>query len=202
MGIFGNYEEKGIITEITKKKDGFSIMMGSMGFFLKKENIGKAVPKMGDTLVLHTYAGSSIRGVDLNGKVLYYFSDDELEEQHRILKEKMKKENEERFKKEKSQMDADYEALPEYFQKRIDRFRTNNPDFRIEHESYELFCCKEAVKIANVYKTPEKVEELKAMNYEDILEIADIEDGHTYNTINGAMALAYHYLKDPANVEK
>lgn len=47
-------------------------------------------------------------------------------------------------------MDVDYENLPDAFKKRIDRFRANNPDFRFEFESYELFCCMEAVKIAEI----------------------------------------------------
>lgn len=205
MSKYHTHADELIIESVDGDSDdnGFYISANSSGFYLKKSNIGGAVPKKGDKITIHVYGGSSIRGVDLNGKKLYYFTDAEIDAERKKRAEAYKKEQEERFEKEKDQLDADFDALPEIFQKRIERFRKNKPTFRVEFESYEMFCCKEAVKIANACKTPEKVKEFKElMSYEEQLEFAEIDDGHSGNTFGCACALAYHYLTEKENVAK
>lgn len=110
------------------------------------------------------------------------------------------KEKQTKFKEQKAQLDKDYDALPPAFQARIDRFRKNNPRFRIDYESYEIFCCKEAVKIAKACKTPQDVEKFKHLNYNKQREIADIDNGHSDNTFGCAVNLAYWYLKESISI--
>src|SRR5690606_38613321 len=56
---------------------------------------------------------------------------------------------------ERAERDARVAALPECFQKRIARFRRNNPDFYWEYEAYEMAVCVDAVKIADAMRNDE-----------------------------------------------
>jgi hypothetical protein len=190
------------IREVTKSKDWYSISTtGSTCFGLKKK-WGK-VPKVGDIVTLHTKNFSHIVGMDLNGERCFLFTEAELD-QHRIEElARMEKEKMERFEREREQMDKDYEALPECFKKRIDRFRANNPDFRVDYEGYELFCCNEAVKIAHACKTPETILKFKSKKWEvQKRMVPTLSDGHSGNTFGCAVHLAYWYLTNEDGVIK
>ena len=91
---YNTYEDALTITEVSEDGKGFSVSAESSGFYVKKENIGSAIPKVGDKITLHVYGGSCIRGVDLNDKPLYYFTDEDIEEQNRIQIEKYNKQKE------------------------------------------------------------------------------------------------------------
>jgi hypothetical protein len=196
------HKEDYTIKKVSEGENWYSISTTkSIGFGLKKK-WGK-VPKEGDTVTLYTKGFSHIIGMDLNGERCFLFTEEELE-QHRIKElARMEKEQQERFERDRVQMDKDYESLPGCFQKRIDRFRANNPKFRVEFEAYELFCCTEAVKIANACKTPEAV--LRFNNNEwdqQVKQVPDLSDGHSGNTFGCAVVLAYWYLTDEEGVKK
>ncbi len=198
-----NYQETRTITDVRESEDWFEISQDGMCCGLKKKY--GVTPKVGDKLTVHTKGGTfgTIRGMDLNGSRIFWKTDEELEQERLEWLANNEREKKERFEKNKAQMDADYEALPDAFKKRIDRFRANNPDFRVEFESYELFCCMEAVKIANACQTPEKVQEFKILNWEEQTEMVEgLSDGHSGNTFGCAVALAYLYLSDENNVSK
>ncbi|MBB76586.1 MAG: hypothetical protein CMJ75_18935, partial [Planctomycetaceae bacterium] len=90
------------------------------------------------------HAGSAIRGVVIGDEVSYYRTAEEQkqasEEAIAAALEEKKQAYEEGGLKER--LDADYESLPPLFQRRIDRFRTNNPDFRWKWETYEMAAVK------------------------------------------------------------
>src|ERR1035437_7678603 len=97
--------------------------------------------------------GYSVRGIEIDGNIMRYRTPAQAEEDHKKMCEKMDKDRQKEFKKNKKNLDKDYKNLPIIFQQRIDKFRNNNPNFRWEYEPYEMFCCKEAVKIAKALKT-------------------------------------------------
>jgi hypothetical protein len=160
-------------------------------------------PKPGD--VVRRYGrgiGFSVRGLFLNGKKVRYQTAAEMEAEH-------KRENEERhakkcreFEEQKAERDRRYEALPEIFRKRIDKFRRNNPNFRVEYEPYELFCCEEAVKIAAALKTPEEIDRFYKLPWEEQRALVPIDEGHSGNTFGCACMLAKLYLTRPEYVEQ
>lgn len=198
-----NCQETRTITDVQESEDWFEISQDGMCCGLKKKY--GVTPKVGDKLTVHTKGGTfgTIRGMDLNGKRIFWKTDEELEQERLEWLANNEREKKDRFEKNKAQMDADYEALPDAFKKRIDRFRENNPDFRVEFESYELFCCMEAVKIADACKTPEKVQEFKSLNWDEQMKMVEgLSDGHSGNTFGCAVALAYWYLSDENNVSK
>lgn len=190
------------IEEIHEHDDSWSISTKEGSGFMIRKKWG-VEPKVGDIVTLYTKGFSFIRGIDLNGQELFYKTDAQLEA-HRIKEKiRMEKEKEEKFVKNKERMDAQYDALPEVFRKRIVRFRSNNPKFRQDYEDYELFCCEQAVIIANALKTPEKVKEFKEMDWDSQMElIPEIDCGHSGNTFGCAISLAYQYLSDADLVSK
>ena len=193
-------EKDGIIQKVTEDKDSFYInMVGSWSFCLFKKY--GVVPKAGDKVALYTVNYSTVRGVDINDVKVFYKSDAELEAERNEWLINYDKEKLETFEKNKAQLDADYESLPENFKKRIDRFRKNNPKFRVEYEGYEMFCCKEALKIAAVCKTTADITKFHALNYEGQLEmVPTLSDGHSGNTFGFACALARFQIECPNRV--
>jgi hypothetical protein len=196
-------EEELIITAVTPDKDGkwISISAGSCGFGLEtKYNV---VPKVGDTIILHTVGWSLIRGITLNGTLIYYKTDEDLELERLEQQLKYEQEKQELFKKEVKSLDKKYSKLPQVFKDRIDRFRANNDRFRIDFESYELFCCEQAVVIAKACKTPAGVQEFSKMEWKDQMnKVKKLSDDHSGNTFGMSTQLAYWYLEQPDVVTK
>lgn len=125
----------------------------SSGFGLDKK-YGRE-PKVGMQVTCHLHRGSMIRGIELNGVSVFYKSDQELEDDHQKFRIDLRKRREEEFAANKEQMDGDFDVLPPKFKRRIERFRNGDPDFRVEDEAYEMASLKEAVRIADHFKTAE-----------------------------------------------
>lgn len=180
----------------------YSISANSNGFILyKKYNI---VPKVGDTITLYCKGFSHIRGMDINGIKIFYKTDEELEA-HRVKElAKIEQRQRDEFEKSKPKLDAQYESLPNCFKQRIDKFRTNNPEFRIKYESYEMFCCLEAIKIANGCKTVNKIREFHKNSFTAEMKalVPDLDGGHSGNTFGMACQLAVIYLESPKHLRQ
>lgn len=160
--------------------------------------------KIGDVVTLHTVNVSTIRGVDINEVPVFYKTEENLETKHQEWPTNYEKKKRNTFKENKARMDADYESLPDNFKKRIDRFRKNNPKFRIDFEEYELFCCKEALKIAKAFKNRWEIAKFKddLLWEQQIREVPDLSSDHSGNTFNCACMLASLHLECPDMVPK
>jgi len=179
------------ITDVSDWEDMWSLRAGSGGFGLAKKYGVK--PEIGDEVTIHVYQGSCIRGMELNGVLVFYKTDMDIErerEEYRVAREIEKKET---FERNKASMDAKYETLPQCFKDRIDRFRSESPDFRLEHEAYEMFCIEQGILIANACKTAENIR--KFIDGERSL-VPDLDDGHSGGTMAGSCRLAYWYLEN------
>lgn len=123
--------------------------------------------------------GHPVRGLFVRGQCVFYRTlveqrakeQAEIAEQHAADKAQ--------FERDRASMDARFEALPDEFRRRILRFRAGNPDFRWRFESYELFCCEEAMKV---------------------LTEAPLSDQHSGNTEGFARYLARIYAEQPEAV--
>ena len=174
------------------------------GFFLYSK-WGCATPKVGDTLTMYTVNYSTVRGVDINGNMVFYKSDETLEKEHQDYKKDYEAKKLADFEKGKDQLDKNFDALPDFFQKRILGFREKNPKFRVDYESYEMFCCKEAMKIVTAIPdlTASLMTKFKDLSFEaQLAAIPTLSDGHSGNTFNCACALALAYVLDPSKVLK
>lgn len=190
------------ITEVIKKEEWFSISTkeGSCFGIKTKYNV---TPKVGDKVTLHSRGGCDIRGIDLNGVKLFYKTDAELETERTEWLKNNEIATQKKFTEEKESMDAQYSTLPKIFQERIDKYRQNNPRFRVDYEGYELFCCGQAVVIAEGCKTAKGVEKFKKLKWEQQKKmVKKLDDGHSGNTFGASCALAYWFLQQPENVIK
>ena len=189
-------KEKRIIEKVKDLDDAYEISTESgICFILSKDH--KVVPKPEDTVTLYTFNCSSIRGVDINGEKVFYKSDEQLEKERKEYHKKLQKQREERFKKEKPKLDEKYKNLPKPFKDRIDKFRDNCDNFRVEYESYEMLCCVEAVKIANVFDSAEELTNFTG----DLFKKCNLSDGHSGNTFGAAKFLAKVYLENPKHLK-
>jgi len=198
-----NYQETNLITKVTESEDWYSISQGGLCCGLKKSYGVK--PKVGDKLTVHTKGGSfgTIRGMDLNGKKIFWKTDEDLETERLEWLRKNEEEKQQKFKDGVAELDKQYNALPKCFQERIDKFRANNDRFRIDYEGYELFCCEQAVAIADACKTPDEVQLFaKKECAEQLTQVPTLSDGHSGNTFGAACHLAHWYLSNPKNVVK
>ena len=160
------------IERVTEEKDGWELMHnGHWCVFLFRKHRKKFNPKVGDTLGLCSDSWG-IRGLSINGKVAFYRTREEqkLHDQKEMEKEGAIQRN---------------------------KFRNNNPDFRWKYETYEMFCCKEAVKIARALKTPTAIQKFQD-NPRKHLELVSKE--HSGNTFGMSCYLAYLYLTNPKGV--
>lgn len=137
-----------IITEVkNREEDGMSwytISCESSGFGMPKVD-GVDPPEVGDRVRMWNYRGMMILGMALRGTVVYYRTEEE--NQARLEAEAQEKEAKDKAEWEatgQAELQARYEALPEAFQHRIDKYRRNNPRFGWRFEAYEMTCCEQA----------------------------------------------------------
>jgi hypothetical protein len=197
-----NWKETRKIDKVEEYEDSYTITQGIMCCGLSKKY--GVIPKVNDQLTIHTKGGAfgTIRGMDLNGEKIFWKTDEDLEAERVEWLRKHEEEKQQRFKDNVAKMDETYNSLPKCFQERIDRFRTNNDRFRIDYEEYELFCCTEAIKVANACKTTEKIDAFVKMKYEEQIKLVNLDEGHSGNTFGACITLAYLFLTEPENVCK
>jgi len=165
--MIGTMTETEIIKEVVEQEDGFSVGLPGSTYYKREFNLW-----------------------------CFYKSDEDLDNDHKKWVAEYHRKQEEDYKKYKDQYDEQYQSLPPEFKQRIDNFRKNNERFRYELEPYELFCCTQAVLIANTLKTTDKIREFSEStdrwNY-----VPDLDKGHSVNTLDAATQLAYWYLQQP-----
>lgn len=146
-------------TEIVKNaecKDGRTWYIdteSSTGFGVSRERVERAIwdgfkPEPGDEVTLYCRNWSSVVGLDWKGERVFLYTQEEWDAETAFMTARDDRQKAERFERDRARLDAEYDALPQVFKDRIDRFRGNNPTFRPDFESYEMFVCTEAVKLA------------------------------------------------------
>ena len=142
------------ITQVSARPSGKSWSMsfaaGSMS--LAREDFDPDVPRdlepqVGDLLRL--YGVDQIRGVDLNGRQLYYRTRQQSEMQRRLTTIDHHGELRERFASGREKLDAEVAALSAPLQARIERLRAQDSDFRWKEEAQMLVIYVAADRIAD-----------------------------------------------------
>lgn len=155
-------------------------------------------PQPGDTLRVYGLLGMPMQGQVLNGHVIWYRTPEEREVHRQRQLEDYAAARRRRFDVERAALDAQYDDLPAPFRKRIDRFRSAKPDFRIDSESYEMFCLAQAALLAAHFGTEEAVRAWNAIrSYDEQMRQAPPgwSDEHSGNTAGAAVALACAVLR-------
>lgn len=96
--------------------------------------------------------GGALHGIDVKvdgqWKEVFYETPREQELRRLEYLAHSDRERRERFEQERAKMDERFAVLPKLFQFRVQRRRENNASFRLDWESYEVFCCQQATVFA------------------------------------------------------
>jgi hypothetical protein len=212
----------GFVTEVTANQqgEGWTVTWrepheekGTWGCFVPLLRDDQPVPEEGSPVRVYGRFGSRIHGIIVNGQCVYYRTPEQRAEHHHRWVENYHREQKERFERERGQLDADYEALPDIFKQRIARFRAEDPDFRWSSEAYEMFCVTQAAMLADHFRnqTGDPLLAIEAIREWDKINSARHDppydwrgqleavpgwsDGHSGNTHGGSIALAIAYLR-------
>lgn len=192
--------EAATITKVEPGKDGWTISHGGMCFWVAREH--GVEPHVGDAA--RFYGRGFVRGLTLNGRVVFYRTAEQQEEKHRadVAADKQKRRDE--FEQTgRAKLDADYVSLPAEFKRRLDGLRRRNPNFRWEFEGYEMMVCRDAALIAQTLKTVDAVREYGAAGYDEQRRLVpDLSDDHSGNSHGAAVRLAWLWLSKPELVEQ
>ena len=191
-----------VVTEICKEKDGYSLTFSdglslSCPLYSSKPRIGSIVRLYGKGF------GYNARGIVIDGVIVRYrtVKGEARYNKQQVALERRRKIQE--FRLNRADRDRRIAALPDIFRKRIRWFQLKGKDFRWDLESYELFCCEEAVKIIN-YVNKRKVDaeqalEIieKARNSKRLQKAIRLDMGsHSGNTFGTALSLAKADVSD------
>lgn len=188
------FDEETAITEVTEGDTHWYIRTAdSSGFGLDKKY--GVEPKVGQTITVECVQGSLIRGVVLDGRRVFYKTDEDLEAEHQEWLRERLIEKEAKLPGNIEQ----YEALPEPWKSRVDAFRKRGGhEWDLDYLGYEVFCCQEAAKIADRFDTVEDIKTFWDAPYKKQQEmLPDLSDGHSGNSFGAACHLAMTYKTNP-----
>lgn len=209
--------EDGPITSVKESDTGWEVTHDGWTIFVPNmpiQQYGRVlrpaiVPKVGDRLRLYGSFGHPVQGIQINEDVVFYRDQEQREASRRRWLEDHEAQKARSFTLRQGELDAEFDALPPFFRRRIERFRDENPDFRKDSEGYEMFACTEAVKIAYALEPtiPVPSEESIAAAVKEFYDkpwdeqkriVPDLGEGHSGNTFGGACSLAVAYLRHRA----
>ncbi|TFD27490.1 hypothetical protein [Cryobacterium cryoconiti] len=117
---------------------------GSTGFMTPAEHGKHLTP--GTVFELELTNGSTITGIRVAGAWLYRKSDEDLDEEHRVMVEGFDRDRREQLAKHRDAWQARQDALPEWIRARIEGFHvTGGENFALEGWGYELVVAELAV---------------------------------------------------------
>lgn len=165
-------------------------------------------PKAGETVHLYGKGlGYEVRGIVVEGRVYRYKTEEQAKVDHEAWCEERRKKAEAKLEATRAERDAKIAALPKLFRDRIERFQRTTPDWRRDHEEYEIFCCEEAVKIVQHVLEQHVSTSIVLDRFREDAELQKAVLGksleqHSGNTFGAACNLASLFLNSPENVVK
>jgi hypothetical protein len=200
MRLDTQYEEF-TITEARRYSDGngWSLSLsGGYGFGCPATDLVTPTPGMKARLYGRGF-GWPVRGLEIDGHRIFYRTE---QEQHdKAAADAMERELRQKADFEASESDyrTQLAALPEVFQRRFARFEAGNPEFPWRYGWYEIAACKQAVALAEHFKTPER---LRAWLDKDApaKDFNAWDDSLSGNQVGVAKRLAWWLLSEPENV--
>jgi hypothetical protein len=168
------------------------------GFCIGAGKVEGVNPKAGDTLRCYGKGlGFSVRGMAVNGNVLFYSSEEDFELKQQLERQEQLDKDRIEYEKNKDDFDRRLSVMPGPFQERIIGFRNANAEFW-RHEPYEFFVCEEAVKFAGHFKASSTLLGWAKLDHDQqVAQFADLDQDHSGNTFSAAVRLAECCLDKP-----
>jgi hypothetical protein len=197
-----------VLAKVEPAQDGSGwYVTSTKGWGIFVPNIsGVPTPKAGDVLWNFGSIGQPVQGQILNNHVIWYRWPEQRAVHRATELARYAAEKRQRFERERETLDARYQALPEPFRARIDRFRAKDPDFRVDSEAYESFILQQAALLAAHFKTEDAVlawERIGSKDgdppYDHDRQMAEApagwSDGHSGNTYGCAVRFALALIR-------
>jgi len=158
----------------------------------------KIAPKVGETVKLFgAGVGSAVRGIVIDERLYRYQTVDQEAEAHSQWLAEYDRVQKEDWEKNKIDILARLELLPDLFRERLKGFMAKDPKFASAAMglAYELFASEQAVEIAKHLDSVGAVEAFRGENCESQkLLVPTLDEGHSGCTFGMAVSLAKHYL--------
>lgn len=194
------------ITSVRQAEGGWYVEMSGWSIGVSGD-VCNQEPKPGESIRLYGKGiGYEVRGIVIAERVYRYDTEAEAELRRESEKRQQEEERQQKLETERPERDARIAALPEAFRQRIARLQRSLPHWRRDFETYELFVCEEATKIAKaVYSMSLEEKTLRVLgSAENIIQTfhdspemqkaAGISDEHSWNTFGQACTLALRSL--------
>jgi hypothetical protein len=204
---FHRHTDSGVIAEVQDNSDSYCVTTTCGTGFGGINKPVRIVPQVGQTITFYLYQGSRVQGIDLDGKELFFKTQQELEVERQEEADKMKskkiKEKEEFYSElanPNSEFNKRLSQLPKVFKQRFQKFFRLGDNFWA-HAWYELVACETSLKIAYACKSWQKISLFHKMSWnEQKLMIPTMDNGLSGNQFGFACFAARVYLRDPKNV--
>lgn len=173
-------------------------MDGGLAILIPNDEGQRDPPREGEILRLYGRGlGYSARGAAVGERVYYYRTPAEEDAHHAAMVARMKSERADEFVAKRAEFDADVAALPTVFRLRVERFMRRG-GWAEEFGRYEVFACKEAVKVAAHFPTADALRAFAESDYVTQKAMApDLAwDDHSGNTFGTAVTLALVHAHD------
>jgi len=193
------------IQRVSEDENGYTLTHSGRWMIFCPKVKGFPAPQVGE--ILRTYGrgiGYTVRGITVNGRVYRYATEEQENAAHKQWCLDQEAEREQKLAANIADHDARIAALPKVFRERLEKFqRDGGHAFRRDYEDYELFCCEQAVLIADTLKTPDAIADFKIKSWTEQKQLVPgLDDEHSGNTFGSACAMAFVYLKDQELVTK
>jgi hypothetical protein len=214
--------DEGVIVRVTPHSRGgdWTVQVKQSGWegtiSLTVPNLtGRPDPRVGQTIRIYGGGVGSFHGIDLGGQEVFWRTPwERFAERVRWLAQH-DRDKREAFERERATLDRRVAELPLPLKARIERFRREDPKFRMDSEAYEMAAVGDAPKIARAIATERgwklaedlaapgvhedevraAVEDFRAASYEEQKRrVPDLDEGHSGNTFSAAVMLAYRLL--------
>lgn len=186
------------LTHVNENESGYVLSRGGRMFSAPKKLLGNAVPKVGDMVQLSMTDNGVIRGLKLNGKEIYFKTNEQLQQERIDTLQKIREEKRAAFIAYEKHATRDYNSLHKCLRAEIDDLRAQGQEQREQWEPEVMFTLIEAMKIANTLKTPEAVKAFWNATYEKKQELVPTlsNDHFAHHTLELACAGAYQVAKE------
>lgn len=191
--------EKIANVEASGERGWFLTFEGGSGIFCTNEHCAQT-PQPGETARLYGKGfGYQVRGIVIDGRVYRYLTEAEEEQRRRNWLLEQQNSRQQQLDSERPERDLRRAALPEPFRLRLDGFEAARPEWRREFEAYELFCCEEAARMAERFKTADALREFNKLDHDGQKEAAPElrMSEHSVNTWGASLNLAVLFLEQP-----
>lgn len=169
------FGETGSATVLTTDSTGFGVSAATAAFL----NVGREFE-------LETVNFSLITGIRVDGQWVMRKSDQDLDEEHRALVERINRDRAERLEKNRENWQKRQDALPDWIRTRIEGFhQTGGEGFALDGWGYELTICELAV----LYLA-------SGLEDDDTIDSFAHQHGTSGNQQDFAKALARHHDED------